>query len=574
MNDFLLYHNLCNLYSQTELYAGERELFCELKNLVEQFSSKTYRVAVIGEFKRGKSSLVNALLGTQILPTDILPTTAVINKIVYSLDQKIVIYFKNGEVKESTIDSLADYATKLDKGKEEFAETIREIVVHYPSVLGQNHIELIDTPGLNDNESMTETTLNVLGSIDTAIVVISATMPLSMTEQNLICELIKQADIYNLAFVVTFIDRVSDEEDEQDRVVDLIRNRLKEDTLEHFCETVEEANLTEKAKRILSQPNVYAVSSKQAITGFIKGKNDLIEKSRFPRFKYNLSALLTANQEKDRLLKIQRITSELEEQLPEWIEAHLHCGEESVREMQERSEELRELHRCSLAYLNEKLLHLDDEVKKAGDRIISELTNGTDIEKYLARLFIARLSSIRRSQYSEAVLCDELRQACAEANQFMGAVIDKLTAMIDSLSKDAFEEISGYYDEKLGDSDERPMTVFRTDTENHDIAFGLSEENIVGRMGNLFDECMPHVYHTIRASLDKLYEELEYYLASHRLSMIGYHKEIKVIIENTANELAEAADIKKSELQADRCVAENDKAKIIKTIQQINDIMS
>ena len=75
-------------------------------------------------------------------------------------------------------------------------------------MLGQNNVELIDTPGLNDNESMTETTLNILGQIDTAIVVISATIPVSQSEQRLIFDLIKQTDIYNLAFVVTFIDRV------------------------------------------------------------------------------------------------------------------------------------------------------------------------------------------------------------------------------------------------------------------------------------------------------------------------------------------------------------------------------
>lgn len=575
MNDFLLYHNLCNLYSQLEPYAVDHELFSELKNLVDQFSSKIYRVAVIGEFKRGKSSLVNALLGTEILPTDILPTTAVINRIIYSLEQKIVIHFKNGEAKESTIDSLAEYATKLDKEKEQFAETIREIVVHYPSVFGQNHIELIDTPGLNDNESMTETTLNVMGNIDTAIVVISATMPLSMTEQNLICDLIKQTDIYNLAFAVTFIDRVSDEEDEQDRVVELIKNRLSQDTFQHICESVEDERLIEKAKRILSQPNVYAVSSRQAIQGFIKGRNDLIEKSRFKHFKYNLSALLTANQEKDRLLKIKRICSELEVQIPEWIEQHFQHIEADIQTTEERCAALRELHNSSQAHLNEKLLQLEDDAQNQKDAVVFDLTNGADINKCLTRFFVTNLSSLRRSEFCEKTLRTAVKQSCIEANQFMEAATGKIMLTLDELSRHAFEEIGMRYEAALCELNTSfPVTRYPTDTENHTSAFELSENQILSKMSSLFDECMPYVSKAIEVALGQFYSNLEDYLASRRILLIGYHKEIKTILKDAIDQLVDEIDVKKRRLQNERSVAENERTQIAATILKINGLTS
>ncbi len=574
MNEFLLYHNLCNLYTQTEPYAGAHALFGELKNSVEQFSSKTYRVAVIGEFKRGKSSLVNALLGMEILPTDILPTTAVINRVIYSLDQKIVIYFKNGETKESTIDSLADYATKLDKEKEQFAETIQEIVVHYPSVLGQNHIELIDTPGLNDNESITETTLSVLGNIDTAIVVISATIPLSMTEQNLICDLIKQTDVYNLTFAVTFIDRVSDEEDEQDRVVELIKSRLSEDTLRHFIESVGDKQLVEKAERILSQPNIYAVSSKQAIQGFIKGRNDLIEKSRFTHFKYNLSALLTANQEKDRLLKINRICSDIKGQISEWIEQHLQSVEESIQRIQARCAALRTLCHSSQAHLNAELLQLEDHAQKKKNEVILELTNGAEISRYLIRFFITRLSSIKRSDFCEAALRAALQQACTEANRFMETVAEKLTITLDALAKDAFGKIELYYEDALCELDEKPTAVFLKGTENNIQVFKLSEDDIFQRMSNLFDECIPHISAAVLVALEEFHNHLEDYLAAYRLLMIRYQKEIKIILENAVNKLDIEIDNKKRKLQNERCVAENEQAQIVNTILKIDSIIN
>lgn len=234
MNEYKLYHNLNLMQDIMRTYIPENTIVNDIEEVLQQLSTKLYKVAVVGEFKRGKSSLINALLGTEVLPTDILPTTAVVNRIVYSPVQKIVIHYKDGTSEETTIDELHNYATKLDAAKEKTANTIREIMVNYPSYFCQNHIELLDTPGLNDDEVMTETTLKVLDKIDAAIVVISATMPLSMTEQNLICTLIEERDIDHLIFVVTFIDRVSDNAKEQDRIVDLLKDRIQNDTYEMF----------------------------------------------------------------------------------------------------------------------------------------------------------------------------------------------------------------------------------------------------------------------------------------------------------------------------------------------------
>ncbi|MBR6513674.1 MAG: dynamin family protein [Clostridia bacterium] len=573
MNDFLLYHNLCNLYSQLEPYAADQQLYVELKSLTDQFSAKTYRVAVIGEFKRGKSSLINALLGTEILPTDILPTTAVINRIKYSVDQKIVIYFKNGEVKESTIDSLAEYATKLDKEKEQFAETIREIVVHYPSVFGQNHIELIDTPGLNDNESMTETTLNVLGNIDTALVVISATMPLSMTEQNLICDLIKQTDIYNLAFAVTFIDRVSDDEEDQDRVVELIENRLSKDTFEYFCGMVENEALIKKAKRILSQPNVYAVSSRQAIQGFIKGRNDLIEKSRFKHFKYNLHALLTANQEKDRLLKIQRISSELETQLPEWIDKYIQHTKADIKAAEERCAVLQRLYDSSQKDLNERLLKLEDAAKNQKDMIISELTNGTDINKFLKRLFITELSALRRSEFCEEVLRTAIQSSCTKANEFLAAAGGKIIFESDKLSRRAFEELEAHYKTALGESNNSSTAIsYPNDAEDYVFKPRLSQDLILGKMVDIFDECMPHITKAVEEILEQFYSNIENYSASRRGLMKGYYEKIDPVLKDAIDLLVNEIAVKKTKFDDERGVAVNEQAEITATIKNINGI--
>lgn len=415
MDFYSLYHNMRNLNTLVDKYPQGKATQEELLELTEQISTKKYRVAVIGEFKRGKSSLVNCLLGTEILPTDILPTTAVINRVIYDTEQKIDIHYKNGEKEISTVESLAEYATKLDKEKEKFAETIKEIVVHYPSVLGQNNFEIIDTPGLNDNEKMTKTTFEVFDKIDTAIVVISATSPLSISEQDLICSLIEQKDIYHLTFVITFIDRISDEIEEQDRLVDTIKKRLQNDTYNSFANKHNDEQLLKKAQRILCQPDVFAVSAKQAMQGFISGNNSLIEKSRFKHFKLQLIALLTANQEKDIFLKAKRIGKETSAKYSSW-------HTDTLNELKTKLDE--EINKLNLAtqYKNSSQASLIQWLQAADSlieqrAIFSDELNGnkaTDAPLEFKNIYIKHLSAIRKETFTEDSVSNAIDNATDE----------------------------------------------------------------------------------------------------------------------------------------------------------------
>ena len=217
--EFRSHERLVLLRSIAEQYTEGKKYRPTMETVLEQITSRCYRVAVIGEFKRGKSSLLNALLGTEILPTDILPTTGTVSRIVYGATQEMTICYKDGTKEQRDLSELQHYGTKLEEDAEGRLQKIREILVQYPSVFCKDGIELIDTPGLNDDEHMTETTLGVLKDIDAAIVVISAKMPLSMTERGLIVRLLSCHEIHDIIFVVTFIDAVSNRRRDQDRMI-------------------------------------------------------------------------------------------------------------------------------------------------------------------------------------------------------------------------------------------------------------------------------------------------------------------------------------------------------------------
>lgn len=366
MESLRIYHCLSNIKSTLEIYPTQKKIVQEIEDLLEQLSSNKYRVAVIGEFNRGKSSLVNSLLGIEVLPTAILPTTAVINRIVYDTEQKIVIHYKDGNIQESSLNMLQNFATKIDKAKEEVALNIRQIDVHYPSVFSRNGIELIDTPGLNEDEKMTETTLSVLEHIDTAIIVISALMPLSLSEQKLICDLIEQKDIYHLTFVISFIDKISDDPEEQDEMVDYITERIKKETYALFCNTHDDVALLEKAAYILKEPKVFGLSAKQAMQGFIKNDNKLLNESRFPSFKLELTALLTATQEQDLFSKIKRIAGNVKDGFQNCHAEYVNQIAVSLQEMKTALENANLFVESNSNELSSAFVEMDKKLKAKG----------------------------------------------------------------------------------------------------------------------------------------------------------------------------------------------------------------
>ena len=66
-----------------------------LSKLSEKVNNDTFKIQVVGTFKNGKSTFINALLGSHVLPAYSLPCTAVINEVKYGDEKKAVLYFKN-----------------------------------------------------------------------------------------------------------------------------------------------------------------------------------------------------------------------------------------------------------------------------------------------------------------------------------------------------------------------------------------------------------------------------------------------------------------------------------------------
>lgn len=263
-----------------------------IDEVLNRIAERTFSVAIVGEFKRGKSTFINALLGKEILPSDILPCSATLNRVTYGVTPSVKIIFKNGSEEQIPIDHLTDYVTKLTPESELKAESIKEAVVSYPIPYCQNSIEVIDTPGLNDDQNMTEVTLSVLPQVDAAIMIILAQAPFSEFERDLLENKLLTNDLGRVIFVVNIWDNYTPEQAE--RVLQNIKARIEKYVLiraeEQFGKDSEEYKVY---KQKIGEPKVFGLYVKQALDAKQRGDNELLTKSGFKKFESALEKFLT-----------------------------------------------------------------------------------------------------------------------------------------------------------------------------------------------------------------------------------------------------------------------------------------
>lgn len=276
-------------YSQNLDLKGNVE---SISGVIKRLEEDSFSVAIIGEFNRGKSTLINALLGKPILPMDVLPTTATLNKITYSISPLVKIEYKDGRTEDVEVEKLSEYVTKLTRDGEKKARGIKEATVFYPINYCKNGVTIIDTPGLNDDAAMSEVTMSVLPQIDAALMVIMAQSPFSESERDFLESKVITSDLGRILFVVTGIDLL-DEEDVE-RVLNNITLRIEEHVMGKAAKTMGQDSPEFQAyKQKLGKVRVYGLSAKMALKAKTSGNQEKLEQSGFPAFESALERFLT-----------------------------------------------------------------------------------------------------------------------------------------------------------------------------------------------------------------------------------------------------------------------------------------
>jgi GTP-binding protein EngB required for normal cell division len=199
-----------------QLAAAARELDAEpvseeARELSARVSEGRFYVACVGQFKRGKSTLLNALVGQEVVPTGFVPVTAVPTVIRFGEAPRARIRMRDGSWREIAARELKEYVTEQQNPENE--KGVEGAEVFAPSPLLASGMCFVDTPGLGSvYAGNTETTQALIPHIDAALVVVGADPPIAGDELALVEAVGKQ--VQDLILVINKADRTSDPERE------------------------------------------------------------------------------------------------------------------------------------------------------------------------------------------------------------------------------------------------------------------------------------------------------------------------------------------------------------------------
>jgi small GTP-binding protein len=203
----------------------------KLLTLQQRLAEERFHLTVLGHFKRGKSTLINALLGAKLLPVSVVPLTSVptflragerLSAHVMKLDGKAGEEFW-GESAEECCRFLARFVTEEANPKNRLGVSFVE--VRHPAALLRQGVVLIDTPGIGSTyRHNTEATLNFLPQCDAALFVVSADPPLTEVEVEFLKTV--RTKVARLFFILNKVDYLST--DEQQTAVLFLRKVLRE----------------------------------------------------------------------------------------------------------------------------------------------------------------------------------------------------------------------------------------------------------------------------------------------------------------------------------------------------------
>ena len=157
-----------------------------LRELFGRLAADRFNLAVVGRFSRGKTSLMNALLGSNRLPTGVVPLTSVITLVTYGSEEKVVLHYYGSTLfMDVRLSQLSDFIT--ERGNPGNRRGISAAEVQLPAELLRRGFTFVDTPGIGSSiAANTRTTEAFLPQADALILVSSYDSPLSAEEAALV----------------------------------------------------------------------------------------------------------------------------------------------------------------------------------------------------------------------------------------------------------------------------------------------------------------------------------------------------------------------------------------------------
>ncbi len=302
---------------------AESLLVGRLQALRRRLKHERLQLAVLGQFKRGKSTFINALLGADLLPTGVIPLTAIATFIAWGREPLVRVDFKDRTQKEEfSAPSPQEIRNTLfrfvaEEANPENRLRVERVNLFYPADILADGTVIIDTPGVGSTlQHNTQAALRVLPECDAAFFVVSPDPPITEVELDYLRGL--RSKTTRIFFVLNKADYLQSED--RHRIIEFLRKVLSEKSL------------------IETESGIFCISARDALAAKQIANRQALEASGVAALEEHL--LRTLASEKNRWLEeaVRRKAADVLTQASAELSLRIRALNLPIEELAEKSE--------------------------------------------------------------------------------------------------------------------------------------------------------------------------------------------------------------------------------------------
>jgi GTP-binding protein EngB required for normal cell division len=268
----------------------------EARAAASRIAEQRFFLACLGQFKRGKSSLLNALVGHSVLPVGVPPVTSALTVLRHGPVARAEVRLADGGRRAIGLDDIAAFVDERDNP--ENAKGVVAVEVFLPVPLLETGLCLVDTPGLGSVfAGNTAVTRGFVPRLDAALVVLGSDPPITGEEADLLAQV--AAEVQHVVVVLNKADRASQAELQEAR---LFTRKVIESWLGRPVDPLLEVSARERLEAGL--PTREWVALEQALSGLARqSRSEILEVSGARAVRRLRGALLAEVGEREAALR-------------------------------------------------------------------------------------------------------------------------------------------------------------------------------------------------------------------------------------------------------------------------------
>ena len=305
---------------------------------IDKLAKQRLNLVVLGQFKRGKTTAINALLGENVLPSAVIPLTSNITLLTYNEDKTATVRFTEGTTRDISFNEISDYVT--ERGNPNNKKRVHHVEIGYPSEYLRQGIILVDTPGIGSTFAHnTAVAYDYLPSMDAGIFVVSGDPPLSEAEY-------------------TYLDSIKDYIDK----IFFLFNKIDIMSEHEYLESLEFTKDLIQKKLGISDIRIFPVSARQALQAKLERNDELFLKSNFRQFEESIQHFIRKDKSGVLAASIMNRALNLAKDLTLHIELTINAVNSPLDELKNK-----------IVLLQDKVREIDNKIRDMGPLVEGEI---------------------------------------------------------------------------------------------------------------------------------------------------------------------------------------------------------